>query len=571
MNVTSVERAEILCNVFASQCSAQPANTIPVCPRSSTEFRFEEVSRELVKRSLQQVKSKKAAGLDNIYPRILQECALELSLPLAHVFNLSLSSGVFPHQWKVARIQPVFKQKGDRSDPARYRPIALLCSISKVLETFAHKQLLAFCMAHKVIPDEQYGFLPGRSTVWQLLSLTDEWHEALDSGNSVHGLFLDFSKAFDRVDHKILISKLQSIGVSDSSLSWFKCYLDGRSIVTRVNHTLSAPQRTTSGVPQGSVLGPLLFLLYVADLPSVPTLSSSCTMFADDSLLHNASCKAMSKICNVPCCDLQADATSVQEWADSWNSIFNASKSCHMIFHRSASGTHSSQSIVLKDITVPFVTSTRHLGVLFSSNLKWSEHIDSIMKNVGWKFALLKRLSFRCNLSLTTLSRVYTTLLRPCLEYASVVWDNCSSSDSLSIEKLQIALARSALFHRRFPAGQLSKSDVLKALGWPTLAWRRRRSKLLLLWKLYNGKGPPHLASKLSSVSSRCSYSLRNPQSIELQRCSTSARLSSFLPSTSVLWNSLPAPITSSSNISSFKQCIDHHFSGDFSSFGLPP
>ena len=149
----------------------------------------------------------KASGVDGITNRLLKLCAKHIDVPLAHVFNLSLRSGRFPATWKQARVQPVFKQKGDRSSPGSYRPIALLCSVSKVFETLVKDQVLSFCLANRVLPDSQFGFLPGRSTVWQLLSVLDDWHAARERGTSVHAAFLDLAKAFDRVDHQILIKK----------------------------------------------------------------------------------------------------------------------------------------------------------------------------------------------------------------------------------------------------------------------------------------------------------------------------------------------------------------------------
>ena len=170
--------------------------------------------------------------------------------------------------------------------------------------------------------------------------------------------------------------------------------------------------------------------------------------------------------------------------------------------------------------------------------------MESLLSRVCWKVALLKRLLFRCYLPLHTFFFVYTALFRPCPEYATVVWDDCSSHESNSLER---------------------------TLGWPTLAWRRRRSKLLLFWQLVHGLGPPCLQDKLSSASSRCN--LRNPKSMEGPLCSASAHLSSFLPSysCSILWNTLPASVTSCSSLSSFASSLDSFFVDDKFSYGLPP
>ena len=402
--------------------------------------------------------------------------------------------------------------------------------------------------------------------------MIEEWQCALDAGKSVHALFLDVSKAFDRVDHSVLQEKMKSLGFDDLPLRWMTSYLHGRSICTNVERSISSCRAISSGVPQGSVLGPLLFVLYVSDLPSFVS-SSSCAMFADDSLLYNTTCSASAPNSSKPpqaCCPLQEDASRVQSWADQWNTIFNAAKSSHMIISRSP--VHSSPSITLHDIPVPYVTCTRHLGLLISSTLKWSAHVESLLSRVCWKVALLKRLLFRCYLPLHTFSFVYTALLRPCLEYATVVWDDCSSHDSHSLERIQLSLARSALsLHSHSSALTLPKMSLLRTLGWPTLAWRRRCSKLLLFWQLVHGLGPPCLQDKLSSASSRCKYSLRNPKSMEVPLCSTSAHLSSFLPSCSILWNTLPASVTSCSSLSSFASSLDSFFVDDKFSYGLPP
>ena len=338
---------------------------------------------------------------------------------------------------------------------------------------------------------------------------------------------------------------------------------------------LAGPSRS-SGVPQGSVLGPLLFVLYVSDLPSF-VLSSSCAMFADDSLLYNTTCSASAPNSSKhppACCPLQEDASRVQSWADQWNTLFNAAKSSHMIISRSP--VHSSPSITLHDIPVPYVTCTRHLGLLISSTLKWSAHVESLLSRVCWKVALLKRLLFHCYLSLHTFSFLYTALIRPCLEYATVVGDDCSSHDSHSLERTQLSLARSAL-SLRIPDPTLLRAHSSRCLSLGLLAGRPSPGGDGAAWQ-----ATPLLAAcprTWSSLSPReallCifpgKYSLRKPKSMEVPLCSTSAHLSPFLPSCSILWNTLPASVTSCSSLSSFASSLDSFFVNDKFSYGLPP
>ena len=257
-----------------------------------------------------------------------EENIIERTGPLCHIFNLSLKTGVFPQIWKTASVQPIFKNKGERTDPKNYRPIALLPSISKVFEHFVQKQLLDYCLTNAIIPDEQFGFLPKRSTVWQLLTVLEDIHRALDDGVNVHvhACFLDISKAFDRVNHGLLLDKLARIGVKQTELAWFNSYLRNRNITTRVDGICSSESKISSGVPQGSVLGPLLFIVYMRDLPDV--VSGSSALFADDTLVYDQ--------CHggpvTTCCRLQRDLSDVQQWAEEWATTFNPSKSAVMVF-----------------------------------------------------------------------------------------------------------------------------------------------------------------------------------------------------------------------------------------------
>ena len=447
--------------------------------------------------------------------------------------------------------------------------MALLPSLSKVLEKVVKQQLLNFCLNNDIIPDCQFGFLPGRSTVWQLLSIIEEWHDALDQGRAVHTLFLDVSKAFDRVDHQILLSQCESIGLSGVSLNWISSYLKDRSIVTAVDGVLSTPRPISSGVPQGSVLGPLLFLIYFRSLPAAV---KKCTpvMFADDTLLYET-CPPGGSLS----CALQEDANSTSLWANSWNTRFNASKSNSLLICRRPSVKHSShlQPLLLSGSLVPCVTSVIHLGLTITASLTWSAHIDQLLKQVSWKLSLMKRLAFRGNLTLPVFSLMYKSLVRPCLEYASTVWDNCTTADAHSLERVQVSLAR-AICTKRFGsqyAYSLPKNQLLSILSWPTLSWRRRRQKLVLFWQLYNGLGPPMLSRKLpSSVMDRCGYRLRSTHSSEVPLCSSSRHLSSFFPSTCILWNSLPSSVVSAKSLSSFVNLLDNHFHADRFLFGLP-
>lgn len=565
--LTSKEKAECLNLSFAEQCSAPPSdpgirliNTAP----ADVDFSFHRISTFSVYKRLSSLNIWRASGLDGISNRVLKECAGVLSEPLSRIFNYSISSGTFPSQWKRGAITPLYKHKGNRSDPKFYRPVALLPCVSKVFEGFIREQLQSHCLRNKAIPDEQFGFLPKRSTLWQLLSVIDDWERTLDDGHCVHACLLDMAKAFDRVDHQLLLQKLRSVGAHSRELDWFQSYLSGRSICTQIDGIRSSSRSISSGVPQGSVLGPLLFIIFYRDLPSV--VSCTTAMFADDTLLYDR-CSGVRG--SEPCCHLSEDLTSLNTWATDWCTSFNASKSAHLIIRRRRKQRENESPTLSLNAQspIPLVSSTRHLGVQLSDRLSWAEHVAAVIQRTSFKVYTIKRLAQRVGAT-EVAKRLYIGLVRPALEYASPVWDDCTRHDAAILERLQLAVARAILHCARHTRHNV---DVLQLIDWPTLAWRRRRTKLLIFWELLHGNGPPQLVAHVpTTASSRSSHSFRNKFSLAFPFCRTSHRLNSFLPASISLFNSLPSTVSSCSSRPAFLRALDAHFAADRFSFGLP-
>ena len=391
MKTSAEDKADCLNSVFAEQCSAPPSTGKPRVSSTSVDilesFSFTAIAQESVKKSLSKLNVWKAVGPDGIPNRVLKECAATLAEPLTFIFNCSLTSGLFPIQWKQGVIKPLFKNKGARNDPSCYRPVVLLPCVSKVFEGFVREQLQEHCMRIGVIPDEQYGFLG---------VIPDEQY-----------CFLDVAKAFDRVDHTLLEHTLSTVGVQAKELSWFVSYLNQRSICTSIDGCKSSFKPISSGVPQGSVLGPLLFILYFGDIPSV--VFSTCALFADDTLLYD---RCYGVCTDQPCCRLEEDIRSLDTWADGWCTTFNASKSAHMFIsskHR-RTGDTSRSSLSLSGGIIPLVRTTAHLGVRISSTLSWSDHMSNIIRRVKFKAFLLKRLARRHG-SADLVKRLYRAVL----------------------------------------------------------------------------------------------------------------------------------------------------------------
>ena len=310
---TSSDRAAVLCQQFQQQCSAFPPVTSRFFSKndSSGHFEFKEISSIEVLTALRKQPSGKSVGLDHVSNELLKLCACSAvcsSLPT--LCNMLLSQGSFPALWKSAIITPILKAGKNSSLPQSYRPVALLRCLLKVLERFVHEQLSSFLLESKALPDEQFGFLCGRSAEWQLLSVGERWHKALDQRHLVHAVFLDDAKAFDRVDHRLLLQSFYSLGVRGMSLQYgfeATCQIGSSEFAC----TLSTAASITSGVPQGSVLGPLLFLVHSRGIPGALSPSQT-SLFADDTMAFQDNCSGEQ---TSPCCDLSMHLENLSCWA----------------------------------------------------------------------------------------------------------------------------------------------------------------------------------------------------------------------------------------------------------------
>jgi hypothetical protein len=313
------------------------------------------------------IDTNKAVGPDNVSGLLLKECAHELAVPLTIIFNRSLCSGVFPEMFSKANVAPVFKA-GDRTDVTNYRPISLLPLISKLFEKLVHSHV--FNHVKMYINDCQHGFVKGRSTQTNLACYVDFISESMDSRTQVDSVYTDFSKAFDTVSHRLLIHKMSSYGFNGSMLQWLDSYLSRRYQRVVINGISSSWCKVTSGVPQGSLIGPLLFVLYINDLPDVLS-HSSCSMYADDAKLYRP-------ICSVSDCQLlQTDICSLVTWTSVWKMKLNIKK-CGVI-----SFTNKKKP-VLHDYFISLdslkrVESVVDLGVFHTSNLSFTKSLNNIV------------------------------------------------------------------------------------------------------------------------------------------------------------------------------------------------
>ena len=394
---------------------------------SDTALSNIQLTENEVFKALDSLDPSKACGPDGIPGKLLKMTANIIAPSLCYIYNLSLSQGVVPAFWKLAYVTPVFK-KDDPTLASNYRPISLLSIISKTFERCVHNH----CYPH-LSPrfyHLQHGFLRGKSMVTQLLHVDQEIVDHLAGGKEVDAIHLDLSKAFDRVQHHMLLNKLEQYGISGSLLQWFCSYLSDRYQRVALDGTLSDWLPVTSGVPQGSILGPLLFLVYINDMPEYVGQGSSIALFADDSKLYRPINSASHYL-------LQSDLSGLHNWGNDWGMTFNPSKCKVMHMSRKKICSSASLQYHLNDKPLESVTHISDLGVIVSKDLFWANHIEDICTKANQTLGLIKRVCARYVVDTNTQKLLYCAVVRPKLEYASCVWSPYSAKQRKLIENEQ--------------------------------------------------------------------------------------------------------------------------------------
>ena len=368
-----------------------------------------------------------SAGCDGISAKSIKLIMSSITKPIVHLVNLSLQEGVFPNELKIARVIPIYKS----NDPmifGHYRPVSVLPVLSKVFEKAMYSRMLSFLYKHELLYKHQYGFKQNHSTYMALIILLDKLSTALENGDYTLGIFLDFSKAFDTIDHCILLKKLEMYGIRGTAHKWLSSYLSNRFQYVEYNDARSLPKEIICGVPQGSILGPLLFLIYINDLATVaPKLFS--LMFADDSnlFLQGKDLKVMQQTLN-------DELDKVSTWLKINKLSLNIDKTHFMLFCGRRSVTEDI-SIKIDGISIQRVSSTKFLGVTIDELLSWKEHICNISKKVSRALGIINKV--KCILNKSTLLSLYYTLVYPYMTYCNHVWGNACQNYVYKLVKLQ--------------------------------------------------------------------------------------------------------------------------------------
>lgn len=494
---------------------------------------FKEVDEATVEKLLRTVDETKATGSDDVPGILLKSCSDLLAPSLTSVFNKSLTSGVFPDRMKLAHVCPLFKG-GDSTIPTNYRPVSLLSVVSKLLERIVHDQLAPYLSKWNILPDAQYAFRQNRSTEDALVLALDRLWSARDAGLHSASVFLDLSKAFDKVQHSSLIELLYSIGITGPALQWFIDYLSRRKQVVVIGSSRSSTRSPSCGVPQGSVLGPILFSLYVKDLPSVLPANVSAIQFADDIMLSS-----VAEILPDLEKTMSAVVADVSCWLKQKNLILNPKKSQVLVCSppRFPSSSTSPFCVHSQGTPLPNVQSASYLGLQISADLTWDGHMNKVSSKVSKKIGALRR--SKNSLSEQARFKFYSAAVRTDLLYASNAF-----ASSLS----------SACWNRII---RLQKKGLRAIFGWPPWAhtsgifskFKERpiktthhRKLAYLVWRRVNGIASDQI-SELFTIYSPSLRTTRGSSSncVALSLAKTSSGLNRPSFCASLLWNSLPA------------------------------
>ena len=483
---------------------------------------------------------KRSSGYDEIPLDIVHLTAPQIAFPLSLIINCSISSGIFPNSLKIAKICPIFKN-GDNRSLSNYRPISVLPSFSKIFEKAIYNRLLHFLNSNNSITNCQYGFRRNQSTYMALLNMHDKITEAMDKNEYVLGVYFDLAKAFDSLNHDILCNKLSYYGIRGKPLDLFIDYLSNRKQFVQMNDTRSLLQPISCGVPQGSILGPLLFIIYINDIVNCSSKLFPI-LFADDTnvFLSNSNQETLYNEMN---CELQ----KLADWFCVNKLSVNAVKTNFMFFGRKKD--NCTIPIILNGTPLDRVQTTKFLGVIIDDKFCWKDHINhicnKIAKNIGVMHRLKNILPSKVQLTL------YYSLIYSYLTYCNIVWGNASN---VYIDRLFILQKRALriICNAEYRAHTRSLFGNLELLNMYDI---HKLQVVTFLYKFLHNKLPASCMSlcTLYDMSTK-SYPTRSRATFTIPSCRTITREKCMRISGAKFWNSLPLIITESLSIVSVKR-----------------
>ena len=490
--------------------------------------------------------------------KVLKDTADIIALSLTDIFNFSVTTKVFPDDLKVGKVAPAFKS-GDRDNLNNYRPISVLPIVARVFEKILYGQVYDYFMSYKLLGNQQFGFRTLHSTALALSKSTSNWWLNRDNGHMNSAVFLDIRKAFDTVNHEILLNKLNSYGMEDDELLFFSSYLRDRTQCCSVNGHQSTLKKVTCGVPQGSILGPLLFIIYMNDLPDC-VKDVNVTTYVDDTSLD----KAIRRSHELKE-ELVPAFAKVREWLKinklSLNTIkteFVIIRTSHRLCQLDENPESAPYIIMIDGGEVKRTKCVKYLGMLVDDKLTWDQHIDYISNKITFNIGILKRI--QQFIPMESLLLLYHTLIEPYFRYCSIVWGQCNESLKDRLQRLQNKAARTIA---RVRYEEADHNISLTNFGWLSVRNLIQLDMAIFVYKELHGLQPEQNETPFRNLNELHTHNTRSvsvtSNNLFIPRGNTQSFHKTVSYSGSRLWNEIPNEIRLTQTLESFKEKYKKH------------
>ena len=543
----SKDMADILNKYFASVFTDEDIVNIPEITDADVEpLNTIVINERNIIEKIDKLKNGSAPGPDGMAVIFLKKTRLISSKILKIIFEKSLNTGIVPSQWKTANITPIFKNSGSKSDPSKYRPVSLTCVGGKIMESLIKDMIVEHLQTNNLINPSQHGFMPHKSCTTNLLEFLETVTKLYDEGKSVDLMYLDFSKAFDKVPRKRLLLKIKAHGIQGKLLTWIEAWLSARKQRVVLNGEASEWEDSKSGVPQGSLLGPIFYIIYNNDMDGAVVTITTSKKFADDS-------KGAQAICSVEDKDnLQSCIDNLGDWCSTWGMEFNTSKCKILHVGRNNPG----YDYTMNGEALQICEKEKDIGFNIHRSLKPSTHCNIIAKRAHSILSLISR-NFHYRDKVTFVN-LYCQHVRPILEFASPVWSPWLEGDKKVIESVQKRMVRmiSGLHGHTY-------EQKLKEIGLLSLQCRRDRADMVQVFKILKGidnvdyKDWFQIYGDLPAANRPATRLSNDPLNIIMQRSTGDVRKHFFSQRVIPKWNSLPSQVKNSINVRSFKTNLD--------------
>ena len=534
------DKASLLNKCFQKAYTKDDGTLPSVMAKQCEMMKDFEITEADILEACQNLKDKLSRTPDEIPSFFIKRTVHSYIKPLTHVFNLSLKQGIVPSQWKSAIVIPIFK-KGSKSSPGNYRPVSLTSSFSRLFELILNSKILQHLFSNDLMSPHQFGFLKGRSSCSQLLFCLQDWIDSFSNNCATHVIYTDLAKAFDSISHPKLLSVLESYGLSPQVIRWIDSFLQDRTQKVVIKSSYSNLLPVDSGVVQGSILGPLMFLIYINEIDSQVTQlerNGGIALFADDT-----------KVYSTDPIQLQNSLDQMQEWFSSRQLVVAPHKCFHLQISKPRQ-RRTQTSFTICNVDIANTQQMRDLGIMISENLKWSSHIAKITRESAFISCQIIN-GFRSN-SIWTLMKLYKTYIRPKLEHNCPVWSPSYAKDIRAIESIQRRYTRFAC--RRCGIKFKSYAHRLYMLNLKSLEYRRAEFDLIYMFKIVHDLCFLNFSSYFTATTHNYNLRRNSFQIKPIHSYPNQVWTQCFFSRTPKLWNKLPEHLISATDLPTFRR-----------------